>query len=118
MLLKDRALKLLNIHREESSLVSKLFVVQFLLISGSSFLFVIGNAIFLSVFPIVELPLVFFITGLFLFIFNKLYHRAEHLFSNRRMLFGIILFSIVITIAIRFLMDFPQFTWMPYVLLI
>lgn len=118
MLFKDRVLKLLNVHREESSLVSQLFIVQFFLISGSSFLFIVANAIFLSVYPIVQLPVVFFITGIFLFIFNKIYRKAEHLFSNRRLLFGIILVSIVITVAIRLFMSFPQFTWMPYVLLV
>lgn len=116
--MNTKLLRVLNIRAEESALVSRLFLVQFFLISGSSFLFVIANAIFLSVFPISQLPLVFFITGLFLFLFNKIYHRAEHIFSTKRMLFGVIIFSVVITILIRFFMSFPQLTWMPYVLLV
>jgi len=116
--LNNKFLRVLNIRADESALVSRLFIVQFFLIAGSSFLFVIANAIFLSIFPIKELPLVFFITGLCLFLFNKIYHRAEHLFSTRRMLFGVIIFSILITILIRFFMSFPGLTWMPYVLLV
>lgn len=71
---EQKLLKLLNIHANESALVSRLFIVQFFLIAGSSFLFVIANAIFLSVFPIAQLPLVFFITGIWHF--RKLHYSS------------------------------------------
>ncbi len=115
--MNNRILKLLNILPSEAVIVKKLFAVQFFLIAGSSFLFVTANAIFLSKLPIRELPAAFFITGLFLFLFNKLYHLAEHLLSNKQLLYSIILFSIFVT-ALLGIFDDVKYTWMPYILLV
>lgn len=117
-MIQEKILHLLNIRSHESGMVKQLFLVEFFLVTGCAFLFVSANAIFLSVYHIIELPKAFFITGIFLLIFNRLYSNAEHRVTTRQLLYGIIIVSIVATIFIRIGMMFPALTWMPYVLLI
>lgn len=95
-----------------------MFIVQFFLVIGTSFLFISADAIFLSQYHIIELPKAFFITGIFLIIFNRIYSKIEHKISTKSLLFTVILFSIALTLIIRIGFMFPQFTWMPYALLI
>lgn len=95
-----------------------MFIVQFFLVIGTSFLFIAADAIFLSKYPIIELPKAFLITGIFLLIFNHIYSKIEHRISTGKLLFTIILFGIVLTLFMRIGLMFPQLTWMPYVLLI
>lgn len=111
-------LRLLNVRPHEYKLVRQMFVVQFFLVIGTSFLFISSDAIFLAKYPIIELPKAFLITGVCLFFFNRIYSKIEHQVSVRRLLFTIILFSMLLTLCMRTGLMFPQLTWMPYVLLI
>lgn len=116
--MNNKLFRLLNIHPEEAGIVSRLFAVQFFFIAGSSFLFITSNAIFLSRFPISELPAAFFITGIFLILTNKAYQWAEHLFTSRVLFKSVIIFSIAMTVVLALMMDYFSFSWMPYVLLV
>ncbi|MGH2642436.1 MAG: Npt1/Npt2 family nucleotide transporter [Chitinophagaceae bacterium] len=116
--MQQALLRLLNIRSHEWKLVRQMFIVQFFLVIGTSFLFISSDAIFLSQYHIIELPKAFFITGIFLLIFNRIYSKIEHKISTKHLLFTVIIFSIVLTFLIRVGFMFPQLIWMPYVLLI
>lgn len=111
-------LRLLNIRSYEWKLVRQMFLVQFFLVIGTSFLFISADAIFLARYHIIELPKAFLITGIFLLLFNRIYSQIEHKISTKGLLFTVIIFSIVLTLLIRIGFMFPDLIWMPYILLI
>lgn len=111
-------LRLLNIRSYEWKLVRQMFIVQFFLVIGTSFLFISADAVFLSKYHIIELPKAFLITGIFLLLFNRIYSQIEHKISTKGLLFTVIIFSIVLTLLIRIGFMFPELRWMPYILLI
>jgi ATP:ADP antiporter, AAA family len=98
-------LHLLNVKPHETKLVQQLFLVQFFLVMGASFLLVTSNAVFLPVYTAAELPRAFLISGIFLLIANRIYGIIEHRFGVKKqliiMISGIAVITLIIWIALQ-----------------
>ena len=66
-------LQLLKIKPHETSLVKKLFAVQFLLGVSTAFLFTSSLTTFISVYHINALPQVYIVSAVLLILFNRIY---------------------------------------------
>ena len=104
-------LKLLKIKPHETSLVKKLFAVQFLLGVSTAFLFTSSLTKFISVYDINALPYVYMASALFLIVFNRIYSYLDERMTSPKLLEVVILFSIV-SVALFWLgISYVPFKW-------
>ncbi len=109
-------LKLLKIKPHETSLVKKLFAVQFLLGVSTAFLFTSSLTKFISVYDINALPYVYMASALFLIVFNRIYSYLDERMTSPKLLEVVILFSVV-SVALFWLgISFMSFTWVSLLL--
>ena len=88
-------LKLLNIRRDESWLVSQLFFLQFFQGAGVALFFTVANALFLEKHQIHELPKVYLLAAVMLWVVGFIYSKLEHALSVRTLIGAVILFMAV-----------------------
>ena len=115
--MKHWIFRLLNIHPSEAGVVSNLFAIQFFLVSGSSFLFITGNAIFLARLSVNQLPLALILTGIALLLFNKLFHQVSKVLSERALMIRVVTFCIAIT-GLLALVNYIDNPWMSMALFV
>ncbi len=102
----DFWLRTLNIRSEESWLVKKLFLLQFLQGAGIAFFFTASFALFLTRFPITELPYTFIYSSLLLWAVGFIYSRIEHKFSISNLSVIITVFMVLSMLFFRLLFEF------------
>ncbi|QNF34445.1 hypothetical protein HUW51_17570 [Adhaeribacter swui] len=108
--------QLLNIKPAEARVVKQLFLVQFFLGVGTSFLFTSALTLFLATYPIKELPKVSLLAAGLLLVANYGYARLEATLSAKKLLQVIILFSVA-SIALTWLeATLFSITWLPFFL--
>ena len=91
--------QLLNIRRDETWLVSQLFFLQFFQGAGVALFFTVANALFLERFPIHELPKVYILAALMLWITGYLYSQLEHSLSVK-VLIGTVISIMAISVGV------------------
>ena len=90
--------QLLNIRQDETWLVSQLFFLQFFQGAGVALFFTVANALFLEQFPIHELPKVYLLAAVMLWIMGYLYTQLEHHLSVK-VLIGTVISIMVVSVA-------------------
>ncbi len=88
-------LQLLKIKPHETSVVKKLFAVQFLLGVSTAFLFTSSLTSFISIYHINALPYVYMASALLLIVFNRIYSYLDERMTSPKLLEIVILFSII-----------------------
>jgi ATP/ADP translocase len=109
--------KALNVRPDEGWLVKKLFLLQFFQGAGIAFFFTAGFALFLAKFQITELPYVFIIASVMLWIAGFIYSKIEHLFEISKLAIIITVFMIVSMLFFRVAFAFVQSDWFFYCML-
>ena len=106
--------KALNIRPDEGWLVKKLFLLQFFQGAGITFFFTAGFALFLDKFPITELPYVFIIASLLLWVAGFIYSKIEHLFEISNLCIIITVFMLASMLFFRIAFEFVESKWFLY----
>jgi ATP:ADP antiporter, AAA family len=107
-------LRALNVRPDEGWVVKKLFILQFLQGAGIAFFFTAAFALFLSRFPITELPYVFIYSSLLLWIIGFIYSKIEHKFRIDRLAIIITVFMIASFLFFRFAFAYIKEGWFLY----
>lgn len=104
----------LNIRPDEGWLVKKLFLLQFFQGAGIAFFFTAGFALFLAKFPVTELPYVFIIASVLLWVVGFIYSKIEHLFDIGKLSIIITVFMIASMVAFRLAFAIITADWFLY----
>jgi ATP/ADP translocase len=107
-------LQTLNIRPDEGWLVKKLFLLQFFQGAGIAFFFTASFALFLTHFPITELPYVFIYSSLLLWIAGFIYSRIEHKFDISKLALIITVFMIFSMLLFRLAFEYIKTDWFLY----
>ncbi|MCW3124964.1 MAG: cyclic nucleotide-binding protein [Bacteroidetes bacterium] len=91
----NQILKLLNIRRDESWLVSQLFFLQFFQGAGVALFFTVANALFLEKHEIHQLPKVYMLAAGMLLIAGFIYSKLEHALPVKKLIGAVIIFMAV-----------------------
>lgn len=108
MKLTENILHLLNIRKNEGWLVKHLFFLQFFQGAGVALFFTAANAIFLQRFPIEELPKVYLMAALLLWLTGFLYSKLEHHLSVKTLIATVILLMASSVLVFRITISFCQ----------
>jgi ATP:ADP antiporter, AAA family len=111
---KNFWLQTLNIRPDEGWLVKKLFFLQFFQGAGIAFFFTASFALFLTHFPITELPYVFIYSSLLLWIAGFIYSRIEHKFDISKLALIITGFMIFSMLLFRLAFEYIKTDWFLY----
>ncbi len=107
-----RILRLLNIKLHEGPLVRKLFTVQFFLGIATAFLFTSTLSMVLKTYETDKLPVMYMISAMFLFVFNRIYAHYDERLNSPRLLELVILFSAASILVLWFLLTFFNFHYL------
>ena len=107
-------LRTLNVRSDEVWLVKRLFLLQFFQGAGIAFFFTAAFALFLDRLPITELPFVFIISSLLLWIVGFIYSRIEHIFHINKLAIFITLFIVASILFFRFAFNHIHTDWFLY----
>ena len=119
MNLKQRLLKLLNIHQEEWWIVSRLFVLQFFQGAGIAIFYTAASSIFIEAYSINLIPYVYVISAILLWISGSLYSYFESTldfkkFHGRLIIFmtvSVCLWSLLLGLNLNNKIYFIMFAW-------
>ncbi|RDC62314.1 hypothetical protein [Adhaeribacter pallidiroseus] len=114
--MKSKIYSLLNIKPAEVRVVKQLFLVQFFLGVGTSFLFTSALTLFLATYPIKELPKVSLLAAGLLLGANYVYAALEAKLSPKKLLQVIILFSLISIVFTWLEAALFPITWLPFFL--
>lgn len=109
-------LQILNIRRDESWLVSQLFLLQFFQGAGIALFFTVANALFLERFEVHELPKVYMMAAILLLGVGFIYSKLEHILSIRTMIVSVIIFMTVSVGLLRFGISESPSGWFLYLM--
>jgi len=109
-------LTLLKVKPHETTLVKKLFAVQFLLGVSTAFLFTSSLTTFISVYHINALPLVYMASAILLIFFNRIYSYFDEKMTSPKLLEVVILFSVVSVFLFWIGISFVPFKWVSLLL--
>jgi hypothetical protein len=84
--MKNTVLRLLNLRSSEVWLVRNLFLVQLFQGIGIAYLFTSANALFLTQYPVDELPKAFMLSAVILLAVNYVYGKIEHRVPVQRLI--------------------------------
>ncbi len=115
--MKDSVLKFLNIRREEAGLVKNLFAMEFFQGAGIAFFFTAAFTLFLKKFAITELPKVFILSALLLWLTGIFYTQLEHKLKTRSLGIFITLFMASNILLFRIGYELIGSSWFLYVML-
>ncbi len=107
-------LRTLNVRSDEVWLVKKLFLFQFFQGAGIAFFFTSAFALFLDRLPITELPYVFILSSVLLWIVGLIYSRIEHLLHINKLAFFITGFIVISILFFRFAFNYFHSHWFLY----
>jgi AAA family ATP:ADP antiporter len=107
-----RLLPLLNIKPHEAGLVKRLFLVQFALGIATAFLYTGSLTLFLSAFSINQLPNVFLLSAILIFIFNSAYTHFEKTRAPGKLLQLVVVFSLFSTLLFWFILKMMPLPWL------
>src|SRR5450432_3146307 len=111
---KNFWLRTLNVRPDEGWLVKRLFLLEFFQGAGIAFFFTASFALFLSRFPIRELPYVFIYSSLLLWIVGFIYSRIEHSFNISNLAIIITVFMIGSILLFRLAFVYIKTDWFLY----
>ncbi len=111
---KNFWLKTFNVRSDEGWMVKRLFLLQFFQGAGIAFFFTAAFALFLTRFPITELPYVFIYSSLLLWIFGFIYSRIEHRFNISKLAIIITVFMIGSMLLFRLAFIYIKTDWFLY----
>jgi apolipoprotein N-acyltransferase len=106
-------LKILNVKPSESTIVRKLFTIQFFLGVATAFLFTSSLTMFLSNYEIKILPVAYILSACLLFVFNKIYAYLDERMTSPRLLGVVTLFSAFSILLFWVLLAFFPFKQLP-----
>lgn len=105
------------VRASESKLVGRLFAFEFFQGSAIALFFTTAIAIFLEHRPTSDLPQVFILAALLLWIFGFIYGQLEHRLSTRTLISAVLIFNISCIVLFRLLMVYENEQWFLYLFL-
>ncbi len=99
--MKSRLLQLLNIRTNEAWLVSNLFWLQFFQGAGVAIFNTVAFALFLENFDVKELPKVYVVSALLLWVTGFVYSKVEHALPMKKLVPGVIVFVALSILTLR-----------------
>lgn len=117
MNLRKPILNFLLIRESEFKLVNKLFLFEFFQGSAIAIYFTCSISIFLNHLPTTDLPKVFLLSSLLLWITGFIYNKLEHALTTSQLIKTVISFNIACLLIIRFLMVYQNEVWFLYIFL-
>lgn len=115
--LRGSILQTLQIRESESSLVSRLFIFEFFQGASIAIYFTAAISIFLEHLPAIELPKVFILSAVILWIFGFIYSKLEHALLTRQLIIAVLLFNGFIVVFFRLFMNWQDEKWFLYIFL-
>src|SRR5215213_9404503 len=110
-------LNFLLIRPSESKLVSKLFLFEFFQGSSIAIFFTTGISMFLEKRSTAELPKVFMLSAILLWICGFVYSKLEHKLSIRSLILSVLVFNLTSIVVFRLLMSQEDSQWFMYLFL-
>ncbi|MFL5810172.1 MAG: hypothetical protein ACJ749_11665 [Flavisolibacter sp.] len=101
----------------ESKLVSRLFLFEFFQGSSIAIFFTTGISIFLEKRSTSELPRVFVLSALMLWLCGFIYNKLEHKLSVRSLILSVLVFNLSSIVIFRLLMTYEDSQWFLYIFL-
>ncbi len=111
-----KLLLLLNVKPHESTLVRKLFTIQFFLGVATAILFTSSLTIFLTRYEIKALPVSFILSGCLLLFFNAVYSYLDERMTSPTLLKIVIAFCAALVLCFWILLNFFPFKELPLIL--
>jgi ATP:ADP antiporter, AAA family len=105
------------IRKSEIKLVEKLFVFEFFQGASIAIFFTTAISIFLENRPTTELPKVFILASILLWLFGFLYSKLEHNFPVRTVILSVLIFNLSAIVLFRLLMQHQEETWFLFLFL-
>jgi AAA family ATP:ADP antiporter len=115
--IRKSILQLLLVRESESKLVSRLFIFEFFQGASIALFFTTAISIFIEHLPTTELPKVFILSALLLWITGFLYSKLEHTLSSRQLIFGVLIFSGLCIVLFRVFMYKQEEGWFLFLFL-
>lgn len=107
---------LLKIKPHETSLVKKLFAIQFLLGISTAFLFTCSLTSFIPIYHINALRYVYLLSAVLLIIFNRIYSYYDEHLTSPKLLEVVVLFSVVSVLTFWICLTVFPFKWITLLL--
>ena len=107
----------LQIRESEGSLVSRLFLFEFFQGASIAIYFTTAISIFLEHLPATELPRVFILSALILWLVGLIYSKLEHALLTKQLIITILLFNAFVVVFFRLFMNWQDERWFLYLFL-
>ncbi len=105
------------IRKSESKLVEKLFIFEFFQGAAIAIFFTTAISIFLERKPTSELPVVFIISAILLWIFGFIYSKLENKLPFRSVILTVLIFNLSVIVLFRLLMQHQSESWFLFLFL-
>ncbi|MDQ3550044.1 MAG: MFS transporter [Bacteroidota bacterium] len=105
------------IRKSESKLVEKLFIFEFFQGAAIAIFFTTAISIFLERKPTSELPVVFIISAILLWIFGFIYSKLENKVPFRSVILTVLIFNLSVIVLFRLLMQHQSESWFLFLFL-
>jgi ATP:ADP antiporter, AAA family len=105
------------IRKSEIKLVEKLFIFEFFQGAAIALFFTTAIATFLEQKPTSDLPYVFILSAIMLWIFGFIYSRLESKFQFKAVILTVLVFNLVAIVLFRLLMQHQAETWFLFLFL-
>jgi hypothetical protein len=110
-------LKVFNVRKEESVIVSDFFLHNFFLGLGLAMLLLVSETLFLSLFPVSQFPMVFVVSAISMMLSGRVYSYFEHKVPFKQLLPAILLVLILLTVVLWFMFFIKNFILLPIILI-
>lgn len=117
MKLRRTILNFILVRESESKLVKNLFIFEFFQGSGIALFFTAAISIFLHHLPTTDLPKVYILSAILLWITGYLYHKLEHALSIKNLITFVVVFNTAIILLFRVLYNYNIELWYLYLFL-
>ena len=105
------------IRESESKLVSRLFIFEFFQGAAIALYFIASISIFVDHLPANELPKVFMLSALLLWIFGFLYSKIEHMLLTKQLVYFVLIFNGLCMVLFRVFIFWESEKWFLYLFL-
>ena len=117
MKLRRSILNFLLVRESESKLVKNLFIFEFFQGSAIALFFTAAISLFLLHLPTSDMPKVYVLSAILLWVTGFLYHKLEHALSNKKLIISVIIFNTCLILLFRMLSIYNIEAWYLYLIL-
>ena len=111
-------LRALNVRHEESWQVRQFMFLSFLQGFGVAVFFTVSNAIFLSHFTVDELPIVYMVAAVLMFLTGRVYSYFDKNFPVARVLKGALIVIILSIVLLSWALSTGNYIWLPVIFMV